>query len=490
MNWKPAPGALRVAVWADPGASSDKIVATMRALQACGFDFTGIGLNNTVNGQLTPANFDVLLLPGGQEDSASAYSDSYASESLRESVKAFVKAGGGLVALECGAQYAIDDLALYEGDYTTDGKVGKSTITIIDPTFGSGDQELYRTAGGGYISLADGATEVSKDASGNAVIVRASCGEGRIVLCTLDPELRGDSELDWTIWDNWAMGGKQTNSIGGWALLGRMVNWAATGKAEKPTVTEYANPSGARVAILSTNTSDGGAAPSTLSQISRAVEYSGYVPLAIRTDDINAGKLTLPKFKVLIIPGGYSDAYKIELGTSGGARILNFAKLGGGVMGICAGSYYLSKTITWEGVTESCLGLFAGKDTGAIDSIAAWPAGVLATTLIDDPVLGMANVRQPQWYQGGGYKTGLEASDAAVVATYDHEGEHSGAPCAIRFRYGRGYALLTGLHPEVRSGSDLDWTSWDDCSYFGEKLVNPDNPWTFFKAALDNWLTK
>ena len=75
-SWKPAPGALRVAVWAWPAANSDKIVATMRALQACGFDCTGIGWNNLMNNQLTRANFDVLVLPAGREDSVSAYTDS------------------------------------------------------------------------------------------------------------------------------------------------------------------------------------------------------------------------------------------------------------------------------------------------------------------------------------------------------------------------------------------------------------------------------
>ena len=40
-------------------------------------------------------------------------------------------------------------------------------------------------------------------------------------LCTLDPELRGDSTLDYTLWDNWAMGGTQANSVGGWSCSAR-----------------------------------------------------------------------------------------------------------------------------------------------------------------------------------------------------------------------------------------------------------------------------
>lgn len=499
----PAPSAaqatgnpLRVAVYVSTGANSDKIMATMRAVQAMGFDFYGIGRSDIKQGRLTTANYDVLLIPAGEADNKTAYAsiDGLDQVLTKDNIKAFVNAGGGVVALESGAYFVSlngGTLDLYKGNYTRTGAAGKNTITITDSTFGSGTQELYRTAGGGYFALPADATQVAKNSSNQTVIARAAYGAGRVVVCSLDPELRGDSELDWSIWDNWAMGNSQTNSVGAWKLLGRMINWAGTDTATEPTIIEYANPTGSRVAIVSTHTADGGAWPALLPGIYRAVEYSGHIPLAIRFDEINSGQLTVSNFKAVIFPGGYSYGYKVELGTTGGTNIKNFATSGGGVMGICAGSFYLSKNIVWEGKSYTYLDLFQGTDTGAISDIASWPSYGLTTTYINDPVIGITNTNQTQMYYGGGYKTNLAASNATMVATYSYSGQYSGTANAIRFMYGNGHVLLIGTHPESRSGSNEDWMTWDNyVEDTNTPLTNPDNPWTFFNAVLDNWVTQ
>ena len=86
---------------------------------------------------------------------------------------------------------------------------------------------------------------VAKNSSNQPVIVRAPYGSGRVVLSSFSLELRGDSELDWTLWDNWAMGGVHNNSAGAWSLLGRMIGWAYNGDASAPTVNPAPNPPGA-----------------------------------------------------------------------------------------------------------------------------------------------------------------------------------------------------------------------------------------------------
>jgi glutamine amidotransferase-like uncharacterized protein len=483
---------LRVAVYVSTGANSDKIASTLRACQAAGFAFYGIGRSDIKQGRLTTDNFDVLLLPAGESDNKTAYAstDGLDQTLTKNNIKAFVNAGGGVVALESAAYYVSlngGTLDLYKGNYTRTGAAGKNTITITDSTFGSGTQELYRTAGGGYFALPSGATQVATDSANRTVIARATYGSGRVVVCSLDPELRGDSELDWSIWDNWAMNNTQTNSVGGWKLLGRMINWAGTGTATEPTITTYANPTGSRVAIVSTNTADGGAWPGLLPGINRAVEYSGDIPLAIRFDDINSGRLTLDNFKAVILPGGYSYGYKTGLGATGGTAIKNFATSGGGVMGICAGSYYLSNTVVWESKSYDYLGLFGGTDTGPLDGL-LYPSYTLTTTTINDPVIGNLGT-QTQMYYGGGYKTNLAASNATMVASYNASG-YEGYANAIRFMYGSGHVLLIGTHPESRSGSNEDWMYWDNWENDSTTpLVNPDNPWTFFRAVLNNWLT-
>ena len=369
---------LRVAIYVGGGANPDKVMATMRAVQACGFSLYGIELDDIVQGRLTTSNYDVLLLPSGQDDNKTVYATNstagLGSTTARTNIKAFAASGGGVVGIESGASFMCSsNLQLYNGTYTRTGSAGKNTLTYTDSNFGSGTQELYRTAGGGYLSLASasspyGAGSSVATVSGNNVIVKATYGStslGHVVLCTLEPELRGDSELDWSIWDNWAMSNTQTNSVGGWSLLGTMINYAATGTASAPTVTTYANQTGPRVAVISTYiTTNGGAWPGLLPGIYRAIDYAGDVPLAIRMSDIVGGYLTNYNastnptgFRAVIFPGGYCYGYNLTLGTSttsgGSGKVCTFATNGGGVMGICAGSYYLCNQIVYDGSTSA-----------------------------------------------------------------------------------------------------------------------------------------
>ncbi|MEE4276818.1 MAG: BPL-N domain-containing protein [Thermoleophilia bacterium] len=490
-----AEGPVRVAVYVGGGTSADKIAATLRACQACGFDFTGIELEDLVMGRLSTADYDVLLLPAGQDDTKVVYGNEeygLGSAAAIGAIRAFVSAGGGIVGLESGGAYLSRDggLKVYPGKYRRFGKAGKNDVTITDPTFGSGKQQVYRTAGGGWLMVKSGATEVAANAAGQAVIARCGYGAGRVVVCTLDPELRGDTQLDWSIWDDWAMDGRHTDSAGAWKLLGRMVNWAGTGVATQPALTEHPNPDGARVAIVSTYSTHGGAWPGLLPAVSRAVEYSGHVPLAVRGSDIRNGRLTDEAFDVVVFPGGYCWGYETALGAKGGLEVKSFCRAGGGVMGICAGSYYLSETIDYYGETFLYLSLFEGVAVGELDDIAQYPHAALTPTYTSDPVIGDLGAMQV-YYAGGPFFTQLEASNASVVTTYAYDGTYAGAPDVIRFTYGQGHVLLTGTHPEVRTGSDVDWISWDDY-HEGTNVpwVNPDNPWRFFDAAMDNWLTK
>jgi glutamine amidotransferase-like uncharacterized protein len=485
---------VRVAVYVGGGTSADKIAATLRACQACGFDFTGIELDDLMQGRLNAAHYDVLLLPAGQDDTKVEYGNvdyGLGSPGAIAAIRSFVSAGGGIVGFESGASYMSRDggLKVYPAKYRRFGKAGKNVVTVTDPAFGSGTQQVYRTAGGGWLTLASGATQVAKNASGQTVIARRAYGAGRVVVCTLDPELRGDSELDWSVWDNWAMGGTHTNSAGAWKLMGRMIEWAGTGAAKAPTLTAYPNPDGSRVAVVSTYSTHGGAWPGLLPAVSRAVEYSGHVPLAVRGSDIRSGKLTASPFDVVIFPGGFCWGYETALGAKGGLEVKSFCRSGGGVMGICAGSYYLSKTLDYYGDTFLYLSLFEGTAVGELDDIAQYPHSALTPTYTSDPFIGDLGALQ-MWYAGGPFFRDLEASNASVVTTYAYDGKYAGEPNVIRFEYGDGRVLLTGTHPEVRNGSDVDWMSWDDY-YEGTNVpwINADNPWLFFDAALDGWLT-
>ena len=494
IDQPPEPDDLKVAVFVGYGSAADKIMATMRALQAMGFYFSGIDRSDIKQGRLTKDHYDLLLIPAGGENNRFAYAtrDGLDEPKTKKNIQDFVSAGGGVLAIEGGAYYISQNggnTELYPGEYTREGLPGKNTVTITNPDFGSGEQEVYRSAGGGWFSTPPGTTAVASF-EGNTVIACSNYGAGRVVVSSVDLELRGDSELDWTIWDNWEMDGLHENSEGAWKLLGRLLNWAAGGVADEPQLRELLNPKGARVAILTTYTKDGGSWPGLLPAVFRSVQYSGHLPLSIRPQEIANNKLTLENFKVIVFPGGYSYGYKGEL-AGHEKKLKGFIEAGGGVLGICAGSFYLSKTIVWEKEQYDYLDIFCGTDTGPLNDIVRWPGYDLTTTYIDDPIIGIVGTEQSQIYFGGGYKTDLGASDAELVATYSYEGRQAGSANAIRFKYGEGHVLLIGTHPELRPGSNEDWLAWDNYKDNTDTpLVNPDNPWTFVEAIFNNWLLK
>lgn len=505
---KPFP--LRVAVYVDYGANPDKIPAIMRCLQACGFDFGGISRTCIEQGRLNTNNYDVFLIPAGTDDLIDDYQSTFGlgAETIKNKITEFVNSGGGIVGLENGANFittGAGNLGLYPGTYIRSGNAGKTIITH-DGNFGTGKQQIYRTDGGGFISTPAGTTSVAT-VSYQPVIAYCNCGNGRVIITSLDPELRGDTDLDWTRWDNWDMGHSHENSRKAWELLGRMVNWAGTGVAAVPQMTSYSNPAGKKVAVVSTYTemtSDsanwGGASAMMLPAVFRSIEHAGHIPLAIRMIDIyNHGpysdfkilRLNKANFDALVIPGGRTGGYTHWLGAeeTGIQYIRNFAISGGGVMGISAGSYYLSQTMNWEGTDyfTGQAGLFTGTDTGPIDAITPYPAYTLTTIAIDDGAgIGITDISQQHLYYGGGYKTNLGA--ATPVATYIALTPNRAN--AVRLEYkNQGPVFLIGTHPELRCGSSEDWLHWDNYEYNSNTpLHNPDNTWDFLEAVYNNWL--
>ncbi|MFA6292278.1 MAG: hypothetical protein WC637_10875, partial [Victivallales bacterium] len=295
---------IRVAVFVDQGACGDKTVALFRALAAAGCQPLGIETDDIEAGRLNKTNFDVFVLPAGEDGATTGYWDYNYLGNYKAwmGIRRFANSGGGLLGIEAGASF-LSNISIGAPRFVpTYPQPGLEDFTIVDGAFGIGSQSAYVSSGGGYFKTSKTAVTVASDTLGRPALVRCTLSKGRIVLCGFDPELRGDSELDWTIWDNWDLGGVHPNSEGCWILLGRMVRWAASGDASAPNITA-AIPSGARVAFVSTHTADGGAAPSLQPAFARAIESAGHLPLAIRLQDICDGRLTTQDFKVLALPG-------------------------------------------------------------------------------------------------------------------------------------------------------------------------------------------
>lgn len=494
---------LRVAIYSGTGAEASTTLALYRAVAAFGHTPLAITVSDITNGRLLKTNFDVFIIPPGEDGKRCCtghYADSEYMDKIavKDAIRAYLNSGGGVLAEEAGAFFASANggtLDIYAGNYTNvTNNIGKRSFTITDSSFGSGSQAAWHSYGGGYFSLASGATAVAKDSFNRAVIVRAPYGSGRVVLTSFTLELRGDSELDWTIWDNWAMSGSHANSAGAWSMLGRMIGYAYDGVATAPTISPAPNPSGARVAVVASHTTDGGAWPGMLPAVARAIEYSGHIPLAIRFQEIKNGYLTLGNFKVLNIPGGYAYGYKTGL-AGHEQKIRNFISAGGGYYGICAGSFYAPDSLVWEGTTYSYpLGIYKGQDIGPINDLAPWPQYVLTPINISgDAVIGNIGTLQ-QMYYGGGYHTiptdAQQGAHVTTAATFAYSGSAAGKADVVRYTYGAGHVLLVTTHPEARAGSNDDWLYWDSHLYNSNTPVtNPDNPWIFVNAAFDNWLT-
>jgi glutamine amidotransferase-like uncharacterized protein len=500
---KAATTGLRVAIYSGTGAEADKIVALFRAVAANGHTPLAITRSDILQGRLTTANFDVFILPAGEDGKrccAGHYSDdgdSLGGIPAQNAIRAYLNSGGGMVAIEAGANYGSlngGTLDIYKANYNTiTNAIGKQTMTIVDASFGSGTQEAWQSYGGGYFAVATGATVVAKDSANRAVVVRAPYNAGRVIVSAYDLELRGDSELDWTIWDNWAMGGSHTNSAGAWTLLGRMIGWAYNSDSSAPTLTVTPN-TGARVALMGSHNTDGGAWPGLLPAVARSIEYSGNTPLVIRFQEIKDNRLTAANFKVLTIPGGYSYGYKTGL-AGHEQKIRDFITLGGGYYGICAGAFYAPDTIVWEGKTYAYpLGIYKGISTGPVSDLAPWPEYILTPINVSgDAVLGNLGTIQQMYYGGGTFSIPTPAQQGATVytgATFAYSGTDSGKAGLVRYSYGAGHVILITTHAEARAGSNEDWMYWDNFAVNSNTPVtNPNNPWLVVNAVFDNWLT-
>ncbi|MEI6056995.1 MAG: BPL-N domain-containing protein [Lentisphaerota bacterium] len=479
---------VRVAVYVDHGACGDKILALFRALNAAGCQPLGIETNDIVAGRLNKNNFDVFLLPAGEDASATGYwGYDYLGNYYKvwPQIQKFVYSGGGIVGIEAGASFLSSYGISAPGFVQSYPKAGLQNFTIMDGAFGNGSQSAYMSAGGGYFRTSKAVT-VASDTLGRPTLIRYALSKGRVVLCAFDPELRGDSELDWTIWDNWDLNGVHPNSEGCWILLGRMIRWAALGDTSAPVI-KAVNPTGARVAFVSTHTANGGAAASLQPALARGIEFAGHIPLAIRLQDICDGRLTTQDFKVVTFPGGTVAGYSDGLWGHEKA-ILDFVFQGGSYYGVCGGAYYASRQMIWEGVPYydgPLLGLFAGTDNGPLTEIATWPNWAMTPVRINDSVLGDMGTQQ-QMYYGGGWKSA--AKGVSVAATYTSTG-HAGAADGIRFSYGNGRVFLTGTHPEARPGSNEDWLYWDKWAPgTNTPVAGPDNTWTYMHAIFNKWL--
>ncbi len=234
------------------------------------------------------------------------------------------------------------------------------------------------------------------------------------------------------------------------------------------------NPSLTDVAVYM----DEGAWEAGVIAFERFLEWKGLTHRRVDASYVNIQNLTT-SFRSIYFPGGYAYDYKLKISARGEENIRDLVRSGGAYIGICAGAYFASDRVDWEGGSYPyTLGLFKGTARGSLSEIQAWPGySMTGITMNSRSILGSASQ--------GAYRTLYFGGPAFVpdpgivvdtVATWDDAADQ----CAIiSFSYGSGRALLIGPHPEIEENSGRDGTD------FGAELNDPESEWGFLWAAMD-----
>lgn len=183
-------------------------------------------------------------------------------------------------------------------------------------------------------------------------------------------------------------------------------------------------------------------------------------PYYISAADIAQG--ILEQLHVVILPGGGGSSEYLSLGAGNRARLQEFVKQGGGLVGICAGAYLLSQTPNY-----ACLALCPSQ---AIDiehdhrghGIAAYALSTQGKKLF--PEIAALPQFYIYYYEGPVYDT--LASDealedfATMLSDVHTEGEApanmtNNRPAILGYTVGHGRTISCIAHPEATPG--MQW---------------------------------
>ncbi|KAI8867960.1 hypothetical protein GQ42DRAFT_164462, partial [Ramicandelaber brevisporus] len=181
---------------------------------------------------------------------------------------------------------------------------------------------------------------------------------------------------------------------------------------------------------------------------------------------------------LLVIPGGRDLPYVRDLSGTANKRIVEFVtKKGGKYLGLCAGGYYASDRIEFEmgtplqvagprelkffpGLCKGCVypGFDYRNENGAraiAINIASPLSGGDDDHGCDESIKRKMPRQLKVYYNGGGYYVdakNFKNQKVRVWATYavDRDGKKTDMAAIVARKYQRGgFAVVTGLHPEV-----------------------------------------
>ncbi len=197
-----------------------------------------------------------------------------------------------------------------------------------------------------------------------------------------------------------------------------------------------------------------GCAQETPARIADEVDQSKFGVQTVDSDYIKQADW-FANTALLIIPGGRSQFYYEKLSANGNARIRDYVKQGGRYLGICGGGYYacarteFAKGHALEVCRDGELDFFPGTAIGPAYGAEEFQynsqagAHLAPISWIDNETFKTYTT----YYNGGCYFANADRFEHSnILATYDELPNHPAA--IIECQYGKGKALLTGVHPE------------------------------------------
>ncbi len=184
----------------------------------------------------------------------------------------------------------------------------------------------------------------------------------------------------------------------------------------------------------------------------------------------------------IVFPGGYAYNYQLAISLDAVDAIRSYVAKGGGYIGICAGAYFASKTVAWEGgVYPYELGLFDGTAYGSLNYVAPWPSYVMTDiTLNQNNAISKNDASKISvLYYGGPILTPNPGVEIDTIATWNSA---DNTPAIINFEYEKGRVLLLGPHLEVEESDDRDGTE------FAAELDDIESDWAILESGF-KWLT-
>jgi len=223
---------------------------------------------------------------------------------------------------------------------------------------------------------------------------------------------------------------------------------------------------------------DWGGFPDGIEAASLCFTSAGLTVRPVLAREINDGSFAR-KVRALYMPGGWAAHYVRDITDEGARHLEAFVAAGGGYIGICAGSYYAAREISWNGRRWPYdLDLFPGVPEGPIARIASWPGYAMARVALlpGHPVTGSAAETRTLFYYGGPVLGPREGADVTIVGQLADSGE----PVIVALEKGKGRVFLSALHLEFDLRSTRDGTDWPEKE---KGFDDPESDWDLLQRA-------